>query len=258
MIPTSFHLINHTMLKKVVQRTTTVRKRAPRKRLTRKARNYKAKAAVRKQLGAIKKGSDAQRNAIDSTDNAFLSTDTLYATNCISIAHGDASASRDRNEVFISGIEVQLQYKNMIDSPIQVNVAVVSPTDTPDVAVTGFFRGSGNERGKDFNTAIPFDKHMLPINTDKYHVLMHKRFLLAAIDPATNSFPDPVRPSYRTLARFIPIKRRFTFTTDSSATPAEPSVYLCTWFTIFGDTSGTPLASVTQTRRIRLLYREIN
>ena len=61
----------------------TIKHRRP---ISRRQRNYKAKAAVRKRLGTVKKRAGTQRNAVDSADGVFLQDNTLYTTNCIAFS----------------------------------------------------------------------------------------------------------------------------------------------------------------------------
>lgn len=248
---------------------TTARKRARtpvkyRRPMSKKARNYRAKAQVRKRLGTIKKAAGAQRNAVDSTDVLFRSSNTYYGTNCTAFtAWNSGSGSRQRNEIFISGIEITLSFLNKVDSPLWCNVAVVSPVSSNvDLVTTGeeLFRGSGTERAKSFASTQPWDRHMLPINTDAFNVLMHKRFTLAAVDGGggNGSYPDPNRPGYKDMRRYIKIGRRFTFENDEDTTPTEPNIYLVMWFHQYQITDTTPLGVITISRRIRIFFRELD
>lgn len=256
----------------VYKRTTTTTKTLPvkrarvsvkyRKPISRKQRNYRNKAAIRKRLGTVKKRAGTQRNAVDSTDTAFLQDNNLYTTNCTAFtAWGGSSATRQRNEIHISGIQIQLSFLNKIDSPLWCNVAVVSPTNTSTTATaTDFFRGSGTERAKSFSSTTAFDRHMLPINTDAFNVLMHKRFILAAVDGGggNGSYPDPNRPGYRDMTKYIKIGRRFTFENDEDTTPTEPNVFLCMWFQQYQVAAGDPVAVITVCRRVRIFFRELD
>ena len=255
----------------VYKRTTTTTKTTARKRartvkhrrpISRRQRNYKAKAAVRKRLGTVKKRAGTQRNAVDSADGVFLQDNTLYTTNCIAFsAWGGSSATRQRNEIHISGVQIQLSFLNKIDAPLWCNVAVVSPTNAEDTpSQLQFFRGSGTERAKSFTSSTSFDRHMLPINTDAFNVLMHKRFILAAVDGGggNGSYPDPNRPGYRDMTKYIKIGRRFTFENDTDTTPTEPNIFLAMWFQQYQIAAGTPVACLTVNRRIRVFFRELD
>jgi hypothetical protein len=106
--------------------------------------------------------------------------------------------------------------------PITMHFAVISPKQlTPSPISERFFRSQENARGQDFNnglTGIQFD--CLPINTDLYDVLMHKR---RTVNPSTGGFgfvPNSGK-NYGTLQKYIKIKRQVAYDTEGNTTNGQ-------------------------------------
>ncbi len=138
---------------------------------------------------------------------------------------------RQRDIINFRGFKGCIEIKNLLDSPLMFNYAVVVRNDQFDTNVFGFFRNDGrsSDRELDFsNTLSSNDFHCLPINTDKYHVLKHKRFIIGAA-ATTNGFTTNSRENYRTLNFYHRVKRQFRYKGNSENDLAADNIEVVWW-----------------------------
>lgn len=189
-------------------------------------------------------GSDTtKRHQAVNTNPLALATRTLYTRDLVNIPLGANNEinTRQRSIVNVRGIKLYMNFLNQTNDVLYCNVAVIVPRFNQSLAAADpvdFFRGNGTERGTDFSTALTgLEFHKLPINGDKYHVLMHHRFQLAsrgdlgAVSFSINNGPT----SYRTLSKYIKINRQIRF---EGNTPVMGRVQLVYWFDDFNRTGG--------------------
>jgi hypothetical protein len=114
----------------------------------------------------------------------------LYTTDLTNIGQGDAINQRDRHTVELMGVKLCMELTALSNNPLYVNVAVVHLKNTDAPLNQDFFRSSGGPtRGTDFNESLNSNEfHSLPMNTDKFVVLSHKRYRLNGGVP---QFPGP-------------------------------------------------------------------
>lgn len=113
------------------------------------------------------------------------------------IPRGVGINERERDLINYRGIKIAgvvNSEASTVDKALYFNWAIIAPKgitpviDTTSIQLTEFFRaegldpGTGAERGIDYGATglRGIDLHMLPINTDKWTVLCHKRMLLAS------------------------------------------------------------------------------
>lgn len=210
------------------------------RRGTKRFKNFKNKRMVRRRIGMRVGVGNSKRDADVTTFP--VSTRTLYDTPLLNLTKGTAIDNRERDLINFRGCKICLSFVNDVStySPngekLFWNMAIISPKDETTkttFTTTKFFRGSGSTRYHAFDnnlTALEF--RCLPINTDEFNVLKHKRMVLApysAVDGTNNKMIE----FYWSLNRQIRYE-------DGTAFPEGKQVYLVQWF----DTQNSAAASV--------------
>jgi len=192
-------------------------------------------------------GSDTtKRYQAVNTNPLPLNSRTLYTRDLVNIPLGTDNEinNRQRAIVNVRGIKLFMNVLNQTNDVVYCNVAVIVPRFNQTLAAADpvdFFRGNGPQRGIDFSpalTGLEFHKH--PINADKYHVLMHRRFSLAPrgdLGPIVFSINNSMS-SYRTISQYIKINRQIRF---EGNTPVMGRVQLVYWFDDFNRNAGAPV-----------------
>lgn len=214
--------------------------RAIRNRLKRK-RTYKNTSSKAARSIGYKKGTGTTKRTVTQDVNLIArSTRTLYNTNVIEIPKTTTNEidSRQRDIVFLKGVKLCFETRNLSAEPITFNIAYVSPKHDLDSPFTDdWFRGSGNTRSLNFDHTIlnSNDFHCRPINTDKWNILMHKRFKLDPKDISTSittTRHSSTRPSYMTFQKYLKINRQIRFNDDSSV-QSRSKLHLVYWYDKF-------------------------
>lgn len=234
-------------------------RRKPRARLAGKRGRSRAKSRSRKGLskGAVRArvGLPMRSKAIDKRLNTNSATYTLQATrtlnwqdifsNCF---QGVELQQRERAAVNLVGFSINLVYSNLLTSALYVNVAILHTKDqnyVENVPQTSFFRSDGNAGGgataadgrdsrtRDFSTSCTAEQlHRLPINTDKFNVLAHKRFSLMRDNSGTAGWNNTQGRAYNFRNFWVPIKRRVVFDSVTSGTPTDDRFLLMWWYDV--------------------------
>lgn len=166
-----------------------------------------------------------------------LETRTLHITHLTSIPKTASNEidSRQRNQIFISGMKFCIELRNNTDECLVCNMALVCPKNKRILDASNsapneqWFRGTGEDRGLDFTTALSSsDLHCRPINTDEHFVLMHKRFDLAPKQFGSGAVSS-IRPNYRFFNFYKHIKRSFRWNSDGQSYPVAHPIYLVMW-----------------------------
>lgn len=200
---------------------------------------------------------------LDTTTNFIPNYRTMYAYDLTGIASGSTNAinTRQRDVVEYRGFKICMTVRNLGDSPLTLNMAVISPRgtegslsdgDTGMTQVLNFFRGNSTEREKNFGDSVGVtDPNIVyfchSINTDRWHVLSHKRYI---IHPRTSGTSHNAEiKNYRSFNRYYKINRqvRFDGTTGLCTTP----VYFVFWVDVHMAT-----ATLTNTASTLEIQRE--
>lgn len=196
-------------------------------------------------------------------DEDTRTLDVLHMTQIPKTETNDID-SRQRNQVFITGMKFCMELLNNTDACLLVNIALVVPkaqrTLIPTNATSILFRGTGETRGLDFSTALAStDLHCRPINTDKYYVLMHKRLKIApAISTAVTQTSQ--KANYRFLNFYKKVNRSFRWNSDDNEMPITHPIYMLMWCDkAFSAENTTPTTgALTVSRRHIIYFREPN
>lgn len=187
--------------------------------------------------------SDSKRQATVTDTYQAKSTCTLDVQNVTNIAKDGAGAdainTRERDVAVIKGFKVCSEIKNINTSDqMYYNIAVVVARDNLGVPTDDFFRAeSGTSRTVNFDPSIltANELHCLPINTDKYIILKHKRIKLL-IDNVTSVGRNQTNHDF-----YMPINRQLRWD-DALGTPRQ-DIYILSWASFYGRTFGTTAAS---------------
>lgn len=171
--------------------------------------------------------------------SAQLATRTKGTVRLDEIPHNSANFinQRERNIAYVSGIRICANFYNQNANILYLNCAVIVTKGCADNEGTlpneDFFRSmGGSERTVDFGTALTgLDFHCLPINTDKYHVLRHRRYKLARMIPQARGVGtdnDVGNKNYMTIKWWIPIKKQLRWQSTGS-TYSETAIWFVYW-----------------------------
>lgn len=140
-------------------------------------------------------------------------TGTLY-TEIVDLPDQGVNPQQRRGDIiYLSGIKLCLEFTNLLNNDLYLNVALLQSRDNPSSkgAVTGskFFRDTaGSNRGVDFPLPLSIQNHCRPINVDLFRVFMHQRMKLGG----EGTIPAyTVRNSVKTIMKYIPFKKQLRF-----------------------------------------------
>jgi len=189
---------------------------------------------------------------IVSTDLQPKDTRTLYSASVCRIPQGTEINERLRKHVNLRGFKVCFELLNTQPTPMYFNIAVVAPKNTTNQNVDNnkFFRDTSTDRARDFGNGLTgLEFHCLPINTDDYTVLKHKRFRLGPVG-SNPEIAENVTNNYKNVDWYIPLKRQVRYTNAEDNKPTDGDVYVVYWcdkmFAASGDTPSTAAVGVTQ------------
>ena len=211
-----------------------------------------AKKTLRKSHGQPRLGHDVgvatAKSDIGSSGTVNTDTRTLTREAILNVGKSDAINARERDIIDLRGFKICLSaINNLTNLPLYLNVAVLSskfdPTAQP--VTTNFFRGEGNTRGADFDLnrqSVEF--HCLPVNTDKYFVMSHKRYMLSRFGDQNQ---DHLTDTY-----YVPINRQIRYdTSDGNSTNRQ--FYLVWWC----DALNEPSTSIARTDAMQFQWKTV-
>jgi hypothetical protein len=173
------------------------------------------------------------------------------------IAQGKGIDQRDRRTIELMGVKMCMELTALLNNPLYANVAVVHLKNTDAGLNADFFRGAGGSRGTDFDISLNSNKfHCLPLNTDRFVVLLHKRYRLNGGVPQV---PGPAIETislggfnYTNTANYVPIKRNIKYTGGgTNSVTADSNIKLIWWC----DTFGAPGNTQPQINQLKMSQR---
>lgn len=206
-------------------------------------KTYKRRKTARDEIGYDAGTTTSKRSLITNTSN-LKSTRTLYSTDLTEISQTTTNAinQRQRDMLYMSGTKLCFEVANARTKPLYVNIAVVhSKKDNDTVGTVGtgdFFRSNGDARTQSFSDALSsLEFHCLPLNSDRFNVLTHKRMVL---DPLTagSGYTASDGKSFTSVDLWVPVKRQIRYNGDE----AQSKIWLLYWFDEF-DSPQTTLAA---------------
>lgn len=179
-------------------------------------------------------GESGVKRTTQLNNNVSVGTRSIHAVNCTQIAQGNEIDQRERRSANLRGISFCIEMRNTSERPLYVNMAVVHVKGCHDVNTVHeeFFRGEDTARAIDFNDTLSSNElHCLPLNTDKFVVLSHKRLLLnGPKESMVQDYNDQEGKNYANLMWYQKIDRNIQFTSaDRTSVTDGSAVYLMYW-----------------------------
>ena len=166
-------------------------------------------------------------------------TRSLYNVNMLQLTRTQNNEinQRQRDIVNIRGIKTCVEMENLSARPLWVHTALIVPKNKSTTFGSGdFFRGSDNSdrRSEDFSLALDsIQMRCLPINTDEWHIICHKRTRLAG-----TSSNDKTGSTSAALDVYSKVNRQFRFEGSGSNTCVTP-IYFVYWADNIGIIAGS-------------------
>ena len=220
--------------------------KAAKKYMRSKKSGPKAPPAARN-IGHNAKLNNAKIVETDVRETQALATRVLYSVPLLSNINKQTdfieyTNKRERDMIDLRGLKLCYAFRNDINIPINVNVALVhdkrSKPAEVSVSTDGFFRGDGGaSRSRNFNTFMnSIEFHCTPLNTDRFDVLMHKRFHLGT-GSATATYNTNVDRNFINLMEYVPVNRQIRYDDDNNP---EDQIWMVWWADRVFTDSGNP------------------
>lgn len=214
----------------------------------------------RSNIGDPVSSTNAKSTLIDNTQSIVRSTRILYFLDITQLAQNALEINtRQRQHVNMRGFKICMEVTNTTPNALYFNVAVIAPKDDgATFSGNDFFRQNTQFRSQNFSNALSgMEFHCLPINTDDYTVLRHKRYQLNHQN-STNAFANrQYGTSYRTIDWYVPLKRQVRYRGGETTEATSGKVLHVFWFALFNSAAG---AGSTQcgitSQRIITYFRE--
>jgi hypothetical protein len=164
----------------------------------------------------------------------------------------DEENLRTRDVLDYRGFSYELNIVNPLDGvALHCNIAVVSPKHSLIVDNVDWFRGQTNTRGVDFNVSLnSLDISKNAINTDKYNVLSHERYLIAPLNQGAPAQRNNGDANYMHIKKYIKVNRQIRYENNLPTTP----IFFLMWYDRFLAAGGTPADTLAaNSYQLRLL-----
>lgn len=166
---------------------------------------------------------------------------------------------RQRQVVNVSGCKVSLQILNRATRPLTFNYAIIAPKNSTAIpSIDGFFRDYNQSRDVNFSTGLSNNEiHNNPISTDKFHVLMHRRYTIAGAEIPDN-YNSKGPHNWITPKSYTKMHRQVRFN-DDTGTAAEEKVFLVFWADqLFASGGSAPVADAfSMSAKIETYFNEV-
>jgi len=231
---------------RAARRGATTMYRRGRKRVKKLARKYTHKRRVRQRIGErVGTGSSKQALSSDS-DTTVLLTRTLHVDPLTDISKNITADEniheRARDIVNFRGAKLCYNFRNQQNNTMLCNFAVLRVKKAGGITpeTTDFFRSQGAATGRARNfasnlTAMEF--HCLPINTDEYDVLMHKRFRIQGLSDASDK--EAQGTNFFKIEKYIKVGRQLRYDSTGGTPTGNSALYAVYWFDFQMAGSGT-------------------
>lgn len=192
---------------------------------------------------------------------AAMSTRTLYDYNVVNIPPytTDNNAEREHDQVNLRGLklDIMLSTSSTCPDPMYFHWALVQPRYQATISTNEFFSADGITaagRGIDFASATLSAQqfNILPISTDRFTVLIHKKVLIGQKILANISYSGT--PYIQHISRYVPIKRQLQYENTLSPSCSTP-IYLVFWCDIISAVAGGAPTAGYLARSIRVVAK---
>ena len=227
-----------------------------------RSRKRKRLGLGRQFIGYARGASVSQNNAVLRDTSTFtMESKRVYSTELTRIPLTSIGQTERRSlTLYCSGFKVCCELNNIRSTSAYFNMAVVTyKNDTSDLnrfdpgvannaqgaqTLVDFFRDHGtvaNQRAVNMNNSLTgMECACLPINTDAYKILMHKRYKLG---PGNGTQPGPDFNNgsngrcQLTINRWIPMRRQFRYEGNEDTSCTTP-LFLIMWCSEFQEATG--------------------
>lgn len=198
-----------------------------------RSRVRRMKRNAKRAIGSSVNANSAKKHSLLTPEPVLYATRTQYYTELTNITPTTTSAinERERHAINISGWGLKMYFRNNTTQPMTINFAVVSPKNGKVVSTDGWCRDYTNSRDVNLDTVLSSIKYNnLPISTDKWHVLSHRKFQLGPLTGSA-SWNFQMANNARWLNFYQPLKRQINYN-DDAGTDAENPVF-AVWYADF-------------------------
>lgn len=226
-----------------------------------KSRRLLAKKArfSRRQIGE-RVGIDNAKHTIISQASGSLSFDrAMTSQELTDISQGTGENFRLRRLINMRGWKICMEFINFGTEACYLNVAVLHHKQLETVETSDFFGNKGYERAIDFGdpSLDALQYHCLPINTDNYVILRHKRYKLVA-GTQSGGTNDLTGSNHMNLNWYVPLKRQLRYDQDGTAVESG-QCWLVYWTSLVGtgvNATYTPVQHLKTSHKIVATWRE--
>lgn len=165
-------------------------------------------------------------------------TRVLYDVRLTTVTKGDNRNQRERNIINVGGFKITFAVRNDRTVPGHFHLAVLSPKDSTSLVTSDFFRSPSDTRAVDFGLPLgDLSMDNLPINSDKYQILRHKRYTLM---PSANNanWQSNSGNNFTTIRWYVKLKRQLRYEENTDTIPQSGEVFLVWWISHMGDNTG--------------------
>lgn len=216
-------------------------------------------------VGETKGSSTSKKTETIRTDLLLLDLRNLYVDdevlNVDEEVNSFSDITRMTKQIYCSGFKCCYSIINLYDEPIYFHLAVANIKSLYTGATSqDFFRdeGRGNKRASHFDTSLSgMDMHCLPINTDKFNVLMHKKMILGKKHDISD-YNSLGRANYTQGDFWLDIKRQIRFDGEGNTQFNTDKLMLLYWCTPVDAATDAPVLTdmVKFSKRVVAYWRE--
>lgn len=213
-------------------------------------------------LNAAKKTQILQSLIASVNTRTVTKQDLSVIERVSNVAGGLTNDKRVGDVIHMSGAKLNFFIENGSAVPIGCNVAIVVPRNESSLNVTlpipNFFGGNSDTRGEAFDLATKtgLELHTLPLNTDKFEVLYHKRKILGRTFAAGGVTTSTDAKSWGLWDDYIPINKEIRYT-DGTGASAVSAPCVLVWFdSMRSPTGAAAFAGCLVARHLTVFWRE--
>lgn len=246
---------------KIYSAAKTIARTWRRSRSRRKASSRRKNLFGRSYVGESASNDTCKKCDNHNSDNSTLNAATLINVNLLNLNHTTINNidSRQRDIVNVRGIKIVMEARNNLTSPVYFNIAILATKIGSSISNTEFFRDYSTERSINFGDASlgGLDYNRLPINTDRYQIMMHKRYRLRGYDlEAGTSYLNAGGVSYMNFTKYLKINKQVRY--DGTSAFALTPVFLVFWCSKFLDEApaDNTISTMAYSLRTTIFFKE--
>lgn len=218
----------------------------------------KARAQPVHDLGHTPMKAENRRNArqqgITLQNNKQLYTKAIIEIEK-NVAADEAINKRARDVILHKGSKLCFTVKNVTQTTVYFNWAVVIPKASNTINAVDFLRGNTVERDVAIdNSMTSLDVKCLPINTDLYNVVMTRRLQIAPDSDKSASVNEG--RDFRVIEKYLKTNRKIYFN-GSASTPLQ-NMHMVWWCDFYGSPTGSQSTPVQIEWKIVDYFQDVN